>query len=135
ASDVARFIIPRAANCTAAAPNLLTPADGSTQTKSVHFSWPPVAGAVHYILFAALDDGDFDFIDDTTGTSTDADLGTGHVTWVVVAEFSGCDDTISRFGEFDIPFDPECDVDSPFLLSPADGDDDVPLKVNFIWTP
>lgn len=134
-SDVSQFTIPQSPNCPTTGADLLTPADGSNATTNVHFSWAPVAGAINYQVWAALDDGDFNFIDETSGTSIDTDLGTGHVTWVVVAQFSGCDDALSRDGEFDIPFDPECDNDSPYLISPADGDTDVPLKVNFIWTP
>lgn len=134
-SDVAKFTIRRNANCPATGANLLTPADASAQTTDVHFSWSPVAGALNYQVWAALDDGDFAFIDQTHGTFVDANVGTGHVTWIVVAQFDGCDDVDSRTGQFDIPFDPACDHDSPFLLTPADEVTDVPLKVDFIWTP
>jgi hypothetical protein len=130
-----RFRIPRAASCSSAGPILLTPPRDATSGSNVHFSWAPVPGAIHYELWAALDDGDFDFVDETDGTSIDADLGTGDVTWVVVAEFANCDVTLSEFRSLEIPFDPACDTESPFLITPADGDSDVPLHVDFIWTP
>ncbi len=134
-SAVSRFTLPRGANCPTAGATLLTPSQGGTSTTSVHFTWTPVAGSISYQIWAALDDGDFEFVDETTATSTDAELGPGDVTWVVIAQFSNCDDALSAFGGFVIPFDPDCDNASPFLLSPADGDTDVPLRVDFIWTP
>lgn len=134
-SDSRRFSIPRAANCSTTGPTLLTPADDATSGGNVHFSWAPVPGAINYQLWAALDDGDFNFIDETRGTSLDADLGTGDVTWVVVAQFANCDNALSEFRSVEIPFDPACDTEPPFLITPADGDTNVPLRVDFIWTP
>jgi hypothetical protein len=135
-STLGSFTIPRALNCSGAAPTLLSPGNNSQQTTSVHFVWSAVTGAIGYAVFASIDDSDFQFIDATDGaTSIDADLGTGHVVWVVIAQFNGCDDTLSAFGEFDIPYNPACDHNSPLLISPEDGDRDVPTKLDFIWTP
>ena len=136
-SDPSTFTIPLSQSCSGAAATLTSPPNGSQQTTAVHFAWAAVPGAIAYNVFAALDDGDFQFIDETdTATSLDAGLTTGHIRWAVVAEFNGCYATVSSVGEFDIPFNPDCDINSPLLIAPADGDRDVAANgADFIWTP
>lgn len=134
-SDDNAFTIPRAANCPTVGAKLASPAEGSTVTGHVTFTWSPVAGAVGYEVYAALDDGDYEWLGETTSTSLVADLGAGKISWIVSAELNGCDDLDSAIGTFTVPYDPACDHASTFLISPADGDSGVPLKVDFIWTP
>lgn len=134
-SDLFVFEIPRAANCSPAAPKILTPAIGSTAKSPVTFSWTPVPGAINYEIWASLDGGEPEFIDSTPAASAVEYLGVGDVDWIVVAQFNGCDETLSDVGSFEIPYDPACDHDAPFPIAPADGTDDVPVKVDFIWTP
>ncbi|MDP9362046.1 MAG: hypothetical protein M3P29_11400, partial [Acidobacteriota bacterium] len=136
-SEPSTFTIPLSQSCTGTTATLTSPPNGSQQTSNVHFAWTAVPGAIAYSVFAVLDDGDFQFVDETeAATSLDADLSVGHIRWAIVAEFNGCYATVSSVGEFDIPFNPECDHNSPLLIAPADGDSDVvALGVDFIWTP
>ena len=134
-SAVSSFTIDRSASCSGAQATPISPAAGASVNSDVHFEWKAVSGAIGYQLWASLDDGDFGIIDETTtGTTSDATLGSGHVDWYVVAQFSGCDDVPSAISEFEVIYDPACDHESPLLVSPAEGDQDVPLTVDFLWT-
>jgi hypothetical protein len=134
-SDLSNFTIPRSANCPTAAPSRITPADGSTQISTVTFGWNAVPNAIGYELWVQLDGGDFSLVDTTSGTQDSVDLGTGQVAWYIVAQFNGCDNLKSDTGSFDIPVNPDCDHNSAYLITPSDGDQDVPLTTSFIWTP
>ncbi len=136
-SNVFTFTVEHNQNCPATPPQLVAPAEGATVSQSpVTFSWQPVSGAIGYQVWAGIDDSEPSFIDATEGaTSITADIGTGDVEWYVVALFNGCDDLPSADGKFTIPYNPACDIGSPLLVSPADGDTDVPANVQFIWTP
>ncbi|MEO6259163.1 MAG: hypothetical protein ABIP63_02395, partial [Thermoanaerobaculia bacterium] len=129
------FTIERSASCSGTAATTTSPAEGASTSSAVHFEWKAVPGAIGYQLWAALDDGEFGIIDETTtATHSDATLGAGQVSWYVLTQFSGCDDVESATSQFDVLYDPACDHDSPLLISPAEGDHDVPLLVDFIWT-
>lgn len=135
-SDFRFFVVRRAEICLDPRPSLTAPATGSTTANpTVTFEWTKAPGAIGYQVWAALDDGDFEFIDATDETSLTARLGEGVITWVVVSQFDGCDDTISEGSFFTIALDPNCEQNAPFPIAPADDADDVPTKVSFLWTP
>src|SRR5258708_6629129 len=134
-SSKGHFTIRKRISCPVTGPQLLTPASNAQAASPVDFSWSAVPGANAYQLWAALDDGDFTLLDEVAATSATEDIGDGHVRWYVSALFDGCDDVASGVGEFDIPHNPACDHDTTLLISPADGDRDVPLHVTFLWTP
>jgi hypothetical protein len=136
-SDVNVFTIIKNPNCSAAKPVLVAPAPGATVTSPVVFRWNPVPGAIGYQVWAALDDGDYEFVDETEAdrTTTRVYVGDGTVKWIVIAQFNGCDDTTSDPGTFVIPFNPQCDNSAPFPIAPRFGASNVPTKVDFIWTP
>ncbi|HXG59514.1 MAG TPA: hypothetical protein VNL91_10865, partial [Thermoanaerobaculia bacterium] len=122
--------------CPTAGPMLTGPPDGSSQrSRIVEFGWNPVPGAIAYELWAALDDGDFEFIGATSQTRWAELMPYGTIYWGVVAQFDGCDDTYSDVYRVEIPYDEECDRGEPYLISPPDGTEDVPTRVDFIWTP
>ncbi|HEY3051963.1 MAG TPA: hypothetical protein VGK04_01090, partial [Thermoanaerobaculia bacterium] len=129
------FEVPKATNCSTATPHVVSPPIGSTTKSPVTLSWSGVPGAINYQIWASLDDGEAQFVDETQSTSTVVYLGVGHVDWLVIAQFNGCDDAYSEVGSFDVPYDAACDRDAPFPIVPADGADNVPTKVDFIWTP
>jgi len=135
-SEVFVFEILRSDDCSEASATLLSPLNGATDvTAPVTFQWVPVPDAIGYEVWAAYEDGDFEFIADTTDSSVEAWVGDGTFTWVVITQFNGCDDTISEPFTFTIPYRAECDGGVPYPISPSDGDIDVPTTMDFIWTP
>ena len=134
-TDYNVFEIPRAANCPASGPKLLTPENGASVKSPVTLSWTPVPGAINYEIWASLDGGELQFVDETNETSAVEYLGVGHVEWFVDAQFNGCDTQSSETRSFDVPYDPACDHDSAYPIAPLDGLNNVPLKVDFVWTP
>ncbi|HEX7151746.1 MAG TPA: hypothetical protein VF618_09685 [Thermoanaerobaculia bacterium] len=135
-SDLRFFEVPRAQHCPTAKPQLLSPANGATVNDSpVTFSWSPVSGAIGYQVWASLDGGDYEQVDETTGSTSQLWVTEGTISWIVVAQFNGCDDVISDESTFTVPYNEECDNSYPYPISPADGATNVPTRVNFIWTP
>lgn len=134
-TDYSVFEIPRAANCPSAGPKLLTPENGASVKSPVTLSWTPVPGAINYEIWASLDGGELQFVDETNETSAVEYFGVGHVEWVVDAQFNGCDTQTSESRTFEVPYDPACDHDSAYPIAPLDGLDNVPVKVDFVWTP
>lgn len=134
-TDYNVFEVPRAANCATTPVKLLTPENGASVKSPVTLSWSPVPGAINYEIWASLDGGELQFVDETSGTSAVEYLGIGHVEWFVDAQFNGCDTLTSETRTFDVPYDPACDHETPYPIAPLDGLANVPLKVDFIWTP
>ena len=134
-SDYNVFEVPRAANCAATPPKLLTPESGASVKSPLTLSWEALPGALNYQIWASLDGGEIQFVDETNETSALEYIGIGHVEWFVVAQFNGCDEQTSETQSFDVPYDPACDHDSAYPIAPADGLEHVPVKVDFIWTP
>lgn len=134
-SDYNIFTIPRAANCSAAVPQISNPPNGSQAKSPLTLRWTGVPNAANYEVWASLDHGETDFVGSTAQTSMDVWAGVGHIEWYVVAQFNGCDDAQSATASFDVPYDPACDHAAPYPIVPADGLNNAPTTLDFIWTP
>lgn len=135
ASATRTLEVARASNCAQSRAALIAPAAGSTVASPVvKFLWNAVPDAIGYEVRAALGDGALEIVDETFGTSLTARLAAGRITWVVVARFDGCDDTVSTSSSFTIPYDPLCDNGTPLPIAPANDADNVPTRVDFLWT-
>jgi hypothetical protein len=129
------FDVRRLANCAAQKPRLLSPTPGGSAKSPVTLSWTPSPGAIDYEVWASLDNGELQFVDETAANSMVVYVGYGHVEWLVVAHFDGCDDQISDSATFDVAYDPNCDHYAPYPIVPADGVSNAPTKLDFVWTP
>ncbi|HSP15636.1 MAG TPA: hypothetical protein VLV78_12870 [Thermoanaerobaculia bacterium] len=129
------FLVPQAANCPTEKPKILTPASGSSTKSPVTLSWSALPGAINYEVWASLDNGDLQFVDETPSNSMVVYVGYGHVEWLVVAQFNGCNDAISDTATFDVAYDPACDHYAPYPIVPAYGVNNAPTRLDFVWTP
>jgi len=88
-------------NCNTPPPSLITPANGSTVTSPVHFSWSAVSGATQYDLFVALNGGVATNVATTSSTSADVNIDDGSATWFVIATVpANCGQLQSTTGNF-----------------------------------
>jgi DNA-binding beta-propeller fold protein YncE len=79
------------ARCTAAAPALLSPADGAALgAASVPFSWSASADGARYTVRAATEGAGEIEVASTASTSALVPLGRGESTWRVIANFTDC---------------------------------------------
>jgi uncharacterized repeat protein (TIGR01451 family) len=89
--------------CGAQPPALVSPANGSTVTSPVTFSWTAVPGASSYKLFAAVDGGSTQEIGNTSGTSLTLPISGGTLVWSVQAlGIQNCNQLQSANGTFNI---------------------------------
>jgi DNA-binding beta-propeller fold protein YncE len=79
------------ARCTAAAPALLSPADGAVlATQPAQFAWTPSADGARYVVHASVEGAGPAAISATTSTVAAAPLDRGSGTWWVEATFTDC---------------------------------------------
>ncbi|HXH40420.1 MAG TPA: hypothetical protein VNN08_17450 [Thermoanaerobaculia bacterium] len=125
-----------AANCTNPAPQLIAPSPNAVVNSPVTFSWAPVAQAVGYRLWIALDGGATQDVGTTNGaTSLTVPLTGSSVSWHVDAIFPGCDPTSSAPSAFKIASsDPCAGHSAPALLAPPANATLASSTVDFRWT-
>ncbi|PYQ53743.1 MAG: hypothetical protein DMF59_00865 [Acidobacteria bacterium] len=133
-SAKSKFTVPRAAQCSGEAPQLVAPANNANNvTSPVHFDWNPVSGAIGYHLMARFSGGNPTRIGETTDTDFDKKLPEGTFEWWVVAFFVGCPPTESSHLSFTIPAT-ACNNRSSLLWSPAEGDTGLVSPVRLRWS-
>ncbi len=94
-------------------PTLLTPANGTTISSPVAFTWTAVSGATGYKLFASVGGAATQEIGSTTGTSLTLPVGGGSVVWSVQAlGITNCSQLVSANGTFNV-----CDTGTTPVLS------------------
>lgn len=134
-SPAGRFTIPRSANCSADAPQLVSPPHDSTAASNeIDFSWTPVSGAVKYVLFIEVDEGAETAIASTTDTHVTRKVPSGEVEWWVVAHFAGCDPIEADDFTVHVPRQAGCPERRPLLLYPSERDPVTGSPVTFAWT-
>ena len=126
------FVIP-AASCGTAAPQTVSPPDGTTASAPVTFVWSAVTNATQYRVHWTLNGNDMPVLK-TTETSLTQIVSPGIVDWYVDAIFDGCPSTRSAKSRFTIPPAQNCSTEGPDLQSPADGAT-VDSPVHFSWNP
>jgi len=130
------FTIAASANCSHPAPQLIAPSPNAAVNSPVTFSWTPVAQAVAYRLWIALDGGGMQDVGTTNGaTSLTLPLTGSSVIWHVDAIFPGCDPTSSAPSAFTIVAPDACAGHSaPTLLAPSPNATLASSVVDFHWT-
>jgi uncharacterized repeat protein (TIGR01451 family) len=108
-------------NCTQAAPQLIAPSPNATVNSPVTFNWTPVAQAVGYRLWLAIDGGAIQDAATTNGaTSVTLPLSGSSVVWHVDAIFPGCAPTSSPSSSFTLATTTGCASHATSsLLAPA----------------
>ncbi|HVR37597.1 MAG TPA: Ig domain-containing protein, partial [Thermoanaerobaculia bacterium] len=114
-----------------------SPADGSTQTSPVTFSWSALAGVNVYRLWASLDGGAFGLIAQTSSTSVTLNVPSGEVEWYVEGTRENCPSVVSSHGRFTVPRATNCNDNKPVTLnspvSPGNEPVVVTSPVKFVW--
>jgi uncharacterized repeat protein (TIGR01451 family) len=108
-------------NCTQAAPQLIAPSPNAAVNSPVTFNWTPVAQAVGYRLWLAIDGGAPQDAATTNGaTSVTLPLSGSSVVWHVDAIFPGCAPASSPSSSFTLATTTGCASHAtPSLLAPA----------------
>lgn len=128
------FTVNRAQTCPTEPAQLVSPANGSTNTDpEVEFVWAPVSGALAYNVIAKVNDGAETFLGTTDGTQLRRRLPPGKITWSVIAVLPGCDPLRAQPFTFTVPRPQNCSERKPVLLFPTGNDDEVTSPVEFAW--
>ena len=129
------FVIPRSASCGTDVPQLVAPANGTSNAASpVKLDWNPVSGAVDYVVFVRHNGGSPTPIAETSFTDLTKRLPEGTFEWWVVAFFAGCPPVESAHATFAIPTT-TCSNRQPILMNPPDGATSLTSPVHFAWAP
>lgn len=129
------FIRDTTARCGEQAPMPIAPAQGSTTTAPVTFSWTAVPGADLYRVFVSLDGSEERLIGTTTATTLTRVLPPGKLKWRVEAAFARCAATTSSPIEFTIPRAANCTDAKPQPVAPANDSTSSSQEITFSWTP
>jgi hypothetical protein len=121
--------------CPGVAPTPIAPAQNSTSTSPVTFSWTAVPNAKKYRVFGAVQGGEPQLLGTTDGTELTRALPPGTFFWSVEASFEACPSTFSPRVRFTVPQAQNCSTDGAELVAPAHGATNVAPPVDFIWSP
>jgi uncharacterized repeat protein (TIGR01451 family) len=89
--------------CNQQPPALVAPANGTTVSSPVTFSWTAVQGATSYKVFASVGGASTQEIGNTTSTSISLPVAAGTVVWSVQAlGVSNCNQLVSANGTFNV---------------------------------
>jgi uncharacterized repeat protein (TIGR01451 family) len=110
-------------NCAHDAPQLIAPSPNAAVSSPVAFNWTPVAQAVGYRVWIAIDGGAAQDAGTTNGaTSLTVPLTGSSITWHVDAIFPGCNPTSAAPSTFNLATVDACgNHGSPSLLAPSAG--------------
>ena len=128
------FTVNRAQACPIEPAQLVSPANGSTNTDpEVEFVWAPVSGALAYNVIAKVNDGAETLLGTTDATQLRRRVPPGKITWSVIAILPGCDPLRAQPFIFTVPRPQNCSERKPVLLFPTGDDGEVPSPVEFAW--
>jgi hypothetical protein len=110
-------------NCAHDAPQLIAPSPNAVVNSPVTFNWTPVAQAIGYRVWIAIDGGPAQDAGTTNGaTSLNVALNGSSITWHVDAIFPGCNPTSSAPSTFSVAAVDACgNHGAPTLLAPSAG--------------
>ena len=133
-SSTATFRVPdTGSNCRGDAPTIIAPANGAVATSPVTFTWTSVANATEYRVYASVNGGALELVDDTKDTSLTESFPDGTMVWLVEATFKGCPATRSGISRFTVPKAVTCPSDKPQIISPSNGSE-VNSPVTLSWS-
>ncbi len=129
------FTVAASSSCTHPSAQLIAPSQNAVVSSPVNFSWTPVAQAIGYRLWVAIDGGAAQDAGTTNGaTSLTVPMTGSSVSWHVDALFAGCDPTPSASSTFTISSTDPCAHATPALLAPPPGATLPSSIVDFHWT-
>lgn len=135
ASDRHFFTIaPDGPRCTTERPSIVSPADTSTASSPVTFSWTAVEKAVAYRVHASVDGSDSVVLGVTTATTLTRPLPPGVVRWRVEAVLEECPSTFSTVATFTIERAANCTTGTATPLFPADLATGLESGIDFAWS-
>ncbi|MGZ8833936.1 MAG: putative Ig domain-containing protein, partial [Thermoanaerobaculia bacterium] len=133
-SSTATFRVPdTGSNCRGDAPTIIAPANGAVATSPVTFTWTSVANATEYRVYASVNGGALELVDDTKDMSLTESFPDGTIVWLVEATFKGCPATRSGISRFTVPRAVTCPSDEPEIISPSNGSE-VISPVTLSWS-
>jgi hypothetical protein len=118
------------------AATLTLPADNTTVTSPVTFSWSAVAGASDYRLWVSFNGSAPLLVARTSNsnTSQQMSLASGTGEWYVETQFSnGCDSTFSAHRHFTVGTAANCDTHKAATLTAPTGGAQVTTPITFSW--
>ncbi|HVS33890.1 MAG TPA: IPT/TIG domain-containing protein [Thermoanaerobaculia bacterium] len=110
--------------CSTSGPALNAPANNSTLTSPVTFSWSPVDGATSYEVYVAQGTSAPGLLGTTAGTSLSATVSSGPANWFVLARLAqSCspNTTQSETRSFTATPATNCPTAGPVAISPSEG--------------
>jgi hypothetical protein len=134
-SDRRAFTVTQGAACPTAAPQLISPPNGTATVNSpVLFDWSVVPNATGYALFVNTGGDDFSLYGTTDANTTQLErlVPNGEIDWFVVARYTGCPD--ARSATFTFGTNVECKLAPVQILTPA-ANAEVSSPVTVSWTP
>ena len=126
------FTVATGVSCNNSPATLLAPANGSTATSPVTFSWSAIAGATTYKLYLGTTATNADQVGTTTDTTLSRLVGEGTFLWYVDTSFAGCPDQRSTVFTFTVPPQNTCSG-SITLTAPVENST-VSSPAKLFWT-
>ncbi|HET8772291.1 MAG TPA: hypothetical protein VFP80_00805 [Thermoanaerobaculia bacterium] len=134
-SDRRAFTVTQGAACPTAAPQLISPPNGTAAVNSpVLFDWTAVPNAIGYSLFVSTGGDEFSLYGTTDASTTQLErlVPSGEIDWFVVARYAGCPD--ARSATFTFGTNAECRLGPVQILTPA-ANAEVSSPVTVSWSP
>jgi Viral BACON domain len=120
--------------CSTAAPQIISPAAGSTQTSPVTFAWSAVEDAVKYRVFAQLEGQEPVLLGVTEETELTRPIPPGVITYTIEAVFDECPSTFAPRTTFNVARAQNCTDADAQLVSPANNSSTT-APIEFRWNP
>jgi hypothetical protein len=134
-SERSFFLVdPTEERCPNVPPTPLSPAQGSTPTSPVTFSWTGV-DAEEYRVYVSRNGNEPQLIGTTGETELTRALPPGNYLWAVEAVPDDCPSVFSQRVGFTIAEGQNCSDTGATLVSPANGATDVVPPAEFVWSP
>lgn len=134
-SERRAFTVTQGAACPTAAPQLVSPPNGTATVSSpVLFDWTAVPRAIGYSLFVSTGGDDFSLYGTTDANTTQLErlVPSGEIDWFVAARYPGCPD--ARSATFTFGTNVECKLGPVQILTPA-ANAEVSSPVTVSWSP
>lgn len=120
--------------CGTSAPAVIAPAEGSTASAPVTFTWTAVERAKEYRVIASLNAGQPFVAGSTSDTTLTRVLPPGVIHYSVEAVFDQCPSTFSARTRFTIPESQNCSTTPAQLSFPENGAQFVAVPVTLAWS-
>jgi len=129
------FTVQQATTCGSnTAPTPVSPINNAGVTSPATFTWTAVPNAVAYRVWASGENEPFVDIGLTRLTTLTHAVESGNGIWYVEALFDNCPPVASARATFVVAGEERCGSDSPMIVSPANGAQNVASPVTLVWS-